>query len=69
MANFTCILQIRSKEKNMSDSTSRKALSDLVGTEIDNDSLLEEAVRRARREANSDSVEFFRHGQFGSHNA
>ncbi|MFH5230880.1 hypothetical protein [Antrihabitans spumae] len=53
----------------MTEGNSRKALADLVGKDIDNDSLLEEAVRRAKREAAADSVEFFRHGQFGSHNA
>ena len=52
----------------MSDSP-KKRLSELVDLDVDNDSLLEDAVRRAKREAAADSVEFFRHGQFGSHNA
>lgn len=47
----------------------KKPLSDLVGSGLDNDSLLAEAVRRVKREAETDNVEFFRHGQFGSHNA
>ncbi|WP_241548462.1 hypothetical protein [Gordonia alkanivorans] len=50
-------------------SSSKKKLSDLVGSAVDNDSLLAEAVQRLKREKETDSVEFFRHGQFGSHNA
>ena len=53
----------------MSDNSPKQPLSELVDMDIDNDSLLEDAVRRAKREAAADSVEFFRHGQFGSHNA
>ena len=53
----------------MSADSSKKILSDLVGAEIDNDSLLADAVKRVKREAETDSVEFFRPGQFGSHNA
>lgn len=53
----------------MGDNSPKKRLSELVDMDIDNDSLLEDAVRRAKREAAADNVEFFRHGQFGSHNA
>jgi hypothetical protein len=53
----------------MSDNSPKKRLSELVDIEIDNDSLLEDAVRRAKREAAADNVEFFRHGSFGSHNS
>ncbi|MBR7194296.1 MULTISPECIES: hypothetical protein [unclassified Gordonia (in: high G+C Gram-positive bacteria)] len=49
--------------------TGKKKLSELVGSAVDSDSLLAEAVERLKREKETDSVEFFRHGQFGSHNA
>ncbi|WP_156527541.1 MULTISPECIES: hypothetical protein [Gordonia] len=53
----------------MSSDATKKILSDLVGSDVDSDSLLADAVKRVKREAESDSAEFFRHGQFGSHNA
>lgn len=59
----------KSKGITLSNNSSKKRLSELVDIEIDNDSLLEDAVRRAKREAVADNVEFFRHGSFGSHNA
>lgn len=44
-------------------------LSDLLETAAENDSLLDQALTRLRDEADGQHVDFFKHGQFGSHNA
>lgn len=44
-------------------------LSDLLKTAAENDTLLEQALKRLQDEAEGQHVDFFRHGQFGSHNA
>lgn len=57
------------EERTQHMTTGKKKLSELVRSAVDSDSLLAEAVERLKREKETDSVEFFRHGQFGSHNA
>lgn len=44
-------------------------LSDLVKASKDNDSLLKNAVKRLEEEEHGDRRDFFKHGQFGSHNS
>jgi hypothetical protein len=45
------------------------SLSELLNTAPENDSLLRQAIQRVRDEAEGASVDFFKHGQFGSHNS
>ena len=51
---------------NTEDSTD---LAGLLETAAENDTLLAQALERLEDEASGDSVDFFKHGQFGSHNA
>lgn len=44
-------------------------LSDLVKASQENDALLKSAVKRLDEEALGDRRDFFKHGQFGSHNS
>ncbi len=44
-------------------------LSELLETAAANDTLLGQALQRLKDEADGQHVDFFKHGQFGSHNA
>ena len=44
-------------------------LADLLETAAENDSLLDQALKRIKDEAEGQHMDFFKHGQFGSHNA
>jgi hypothetical protein len=52
----------------MSDSNV-KDLAGLLETAAENDSLLDQALQRIKDEAEGQHMDFFKHGQFGSHNA
>ena len=45
------------------------SLSELLNTAPENVSLLQQAIQLVRDEAEGTSVDFFKHGQFGSHNS
>lgn len=53
---------------NMSESNV-KDLAALLETAAENDSLLDQALQRIKDEAEGQRMDFFKHGQFGSHNA
>ena len=44
-------------------------LAELLETAAENDSLLDQALKRIKDEAEGLHMDFFKHGQFGSHNA
>lgn len=44
-------------------------LSELLEAAAENDSLLGQALKRLKDEAEGPHLDFFKHGQFGSHNA
>ncbi|MEV6415377.1 hypothetical protein [Kribbella sp. NPDC051718] len=44
-------------------------LSDLVKASQDNDAILKNAVKRLEEEELGEAPDFFKHGQFGSHNS
>lgn len=46
-----------------------KDLAALLETAAENDSLLDQALQRIKDEAEGQRMDFFKHGQFGSHNA
>lgn len=56
------------KDGDMADSKVRD-LAGLLETAAENDSLLDQALQRIKEESEGQEMYFFKHGQFGSHNA
>jgi len=46
-----------------------ESLADLLEIAAENDTLLDQALKRLKDEADGQHVDFFKHGQFGSHNS
>lgn len=47
----------------------KSGLREALDIAAENDSLLGHAVERLEQERNGGAVDFFKHGQFGSHNS